>query len=466
MPTRRDFLERSGGLVLLASADVCSVLPARALASSAAALSPSAWLEVTPGDIVRVFVSKSEMGQGIATGFVTIVADELDARLDQVDVVFPVADESFDDPVIHVSITGGSLSAANMYPALRRAGATARAMLIAAAARRWNVDPVRCGAGDGVVTGPDGRKETFGALAADAATMPVPRRVSLKDPKEFRYIGKRVGRVDIPAKVDGSAQFGIDVRLPGMLYATVVHAPVFGARLAHVDESPAKEVPGVRAVFPIAHGVAVVADNTWAAFAGARRLKPAWDDGRSAKLDSDALFEDAERIAAGRKVKVARKRGKPGAHAARVLSASYRGPFLAHAAMEPNNATALVSDGRCTVWAPTQVQSAARNAAAAASGVPVERVEIHTTYLGGAFGRHLHVDNVREVCEIARRMPGVPVKMTATREDDVQHDYYRPMAHSEIRAGLDDGGRLLSLEQTVVLASAMRGSMRRTTFRT
>jgi isoquinoline 1-oxidoreductase beta subunit len=459
MPSRSDFLRASGGLLLVASTNVC-VAAFGETEPDGGPFSPSAWLEVTPSDRVKVFVSKSEMGQGIATGFVTVVADELDARLDQIDVVFPVADESFDDPVYHMSITGGSVSASNMYPPLRRAGATARAMLVATAAQRWGVDAKRCSARAGVVAGPGGETASFGSLASEAAKMRVPRTVDLKDPREFRYIGKHVPRVDIPEKVDGRARFGIDVRLPGMLYATVVHPPVFGAKLARLDDSAARKAPGVRDVFAISSGVAVVAENTWAAFAGARLLQVTWTEVPEAKLDSDTLFSDASRSAGGRNARVARRWGNPSARGARTVSASYRGPFLAHAAMEPTNATALVADGKCTVWAPTQIQSVARNVAAATSGVPVERVELHTTYLGGAFGRHLHAANVREACEIAKRMPGVPVKTTSTREEDIQHDFYRPMAHSEIRGTLDDGGHLIALDQTVAMASSLRGTVR------
>lgn len=459
MPSRSDFLRASGGLFVVASANVCVATFGEA-EPEGGPLSPSAWLEVTPSDRVRVFVSKSEMGQGIATGFVTVVADELDARLDQVDVVFPAADESFDDPVYHMSITGGSVSASNMYPALRRAGATARAMLVATAAQRWSVDPKRCSTRAGVVSGPNGETAPFGSLASEAAKIRVPRTVDLKDPRAFRYIGKHVPRVDVPEKVDGRARFGIDVRVPGMLYATVIHPPVFGARMARIDDAAARKAPGVRDVFAISSGVAVVAENTWAAFAGARQLQVTWTDGPDAKVDSDGLFSDASRSAGGRKVKIARLRGNASVRGARTVSASYRGPFLAHAAMEPTNATALIADGKCTVWAPTQIQSVARNVAAATSGVAVERVELNTTYLGGAFGRHLHADNVREVCEIAKRMPGVPIKMTSTREEDIQHDFYRPMAYSEIRGTLDDGGRLIALDQTVAMASSLRRTMR------
>jgi isoquinoline 1-oxidoreductase beta subunit len=458
--TRFDFLRGSGGLVLLASANACVVAGAAEAGAEVTSFSPSAWLEVTPADRVRVFVSKSEMGQGIATGCVTIVADELDARLDQIDVVFPPADESFDDPVYHMSITGGSTSAKNMYPALRHAGAVAKAMLASAAARRWGVDAARCAVHDGAVAGPDGKTATFGMLAADASRERVPRTVALKDPSAFRYIGKHVPRVDIPEKVDGRARFGIDVRLPGMLYATIVHPPAFGSTLVRLDDSAARKVAGVRDVFAISSGVAVVATNTWAAFSGARQLALTWGDAPDPKLDSHMLYADASQFARGRNTKVAKQTGDPWVRGARTVTASYSGPFLAHAAMEPTNATALIENGTCTVWVPTQIQSVARSVAAATAGVPVERVALHTTYLGGAFGRHLHADNVREACEIAKRLPGVPVKMTSTREEDIQHDFYRPMAHSEIRGTLDDGGRLIALDQTVAMASSMRRAMR------
>ena len=455
MATRTEFLLASGALVVAASATGCSAPPPLGAEAPTGTLSPLAWVRVTPQDRVEILVSKTEMGQGIATGFATIVGDELDARLDQIDVLPAVADERFDDPVLHTALTGGSLSVRNMYPVLRRAGATARAMLISAAAAQWNVPVAQCRAGGGRVSEPGGRSATFGSLASAAAALPVPSNVAFKTAAERTFVGKHVPRFDIPAKVDGSARFGIDTVLPGMRYATVVHPPCFGATFGSVDATDARRIAGVRDVFPIEGGVAVVADTTWHAFAGARALKIVWNE-PAHKVDSRGLFAEAATLAqdAGKR-KTAKRVGDPNVQGATSMRASYQAPFLAHAALEPINATAAVADGRCVVYAPTQVQTAARVLAAKAAGVSIDAVELHTTYVGGGFGRRLHADYVREVAEIARRH-GTPIKMTWTREEDVRHDYYRPMVHSDIRAEFDGAGRPLALEQTVVSASIFR----------
>jgi isoquinoline 1-oxidoreductase beta subunit len=407
---------------------------------------------------VEVLVSKSEMGQGIATGFATVVAEELGARLDQIDVVFPVADESFDDPVAHTLLTGGSFSMHNMYPSLRLAGAAARATLIAAAAQQWGVGADRCTADGGMVRAPGGRSATYGSLAGAAAKLPVPNSVAYKDPAHYTYVGKHLPRLDIPAKVDGSAAFGIDAVLPGMRYATVIHPPCMGAKLGSFDAAAAREVPGVRDVFAITGAVAVVADNTWSAFQGARALTIAWDE-PARKPSSATLAADAAALAADpKRRKTAKSVGDASIRGAKSIAASYTGPFVAHAAMEPMNATASVANGTCVVHAPMQAQSAARAMAAKAAGVSIDAVELHTTYIGGGFGRRLHSDFVREAVEIAKHH-GTPVKLTWTREEDFQHDYYRPMFHSDVRGELDGAGRLIALDQTVVAPSALRISV-------
>lgn len=458
MPTRSNFISTTGALLLVAGAHGCANPHGPDASPTSGTLAPLAWLRVTPRDRVEILVSKSEMGQGVATGFATIVADELDARLDQLDIVFPACDETFDDPVLHTSLTGGSFSIANMYPALRRAGATARAMLLAAAAKKWEVHASLCGVRDGVVTGPGGRSATFGSLASDAAALPVPATVLFKSRAQHTYVGRHVPRLDIPAKVDGSAKFGIDVVVPGMRYATVVHPPSFGASPGTIDDRAARRTAGVRDVFPIEGGIAVVGDTTWSAFSGARALEVGWKQPSHA-IDSEALLAEAAELAndAGKR-RTARRVGDARIRGAKTLQASYTGPFLAHAAMEPMNATAIVAGGRCVVYAPTQVQTAARALAAKAAGVPIDAVEVHTTYLGGGFGRRLHADYVREAVEIAKRH-GTPIKLTWTREEDLQHDYYRPMFHSAIRGELDGAGRLVALEQTIVSPSTFRLAM-------
>jgi isoquinoline 1-oxidoreductase beta subunit len=452
--TRSSFLQTSGALVLAASAAGC----ARPDWTRTANLAPNALVAVTPSDRVVVYVGKSEIGQGVATGFATIVADELDARLDQIDVHFPSADEAYDDPMFHQLITGGSTSIAHTYDALRRAGATARAMLVSAAAQQWNVDPATCTVQDGnVVQTAGGRRARFGDLAARAATLAVPQEPTLKDTAAFRYIGKHVDRFDIPVKVDGSAVFGIDVRLPGMRYATVVHPPAFGAILDHFDASAAKRIRGVLDVFPIASGIAVVGEHTWAAFSGARALNVTWRGG--ATHSSDDLYAEAKALADDRgKHKVAVDIGNTDAAEGTTLSTTYRGPLLPHLAMEPMNATADVRADGVTVWAPTQVQTAARSDAYRASGVSLDLIDLRTTYVGGGFGRRLHSDFVTEAVTISKHI-GAPVKLVWTREEDVQHDYYRPLSLSTIRGTLDTNGKLIALDQTIVSASPVRSGL-------
>jgi isoquinoline 1-oxidoreductase beta subunit len=458
MPTRSAFLAGAGAFVLIATQSGCANPHAAGTLAPPEALSPGPWIRITPSDRLEVLVGKSEMGQGIATGFATVLAEESGARLDQIDIVFPVADEAFDDPVLHTMLTGGSLSIPNVYPSLRRAGASARAMLIAAAAAKWNVSPDACAARDGVVTGPNGMRASFGSLASDAARLAVPTEVVYRDPHEYSFVGKHVPRVDIPSKVDGSSKFGIDTVLPGMAYATVVHPPIFGATFASMDDAAARKLRGVLDVFPIASGVAVVATSTWSAFQGARALKIVWHE-PDRKVDSAGLFAEAASLASDpSRRKTARAVGDVEFVGARTLTATYTGPFLAHAALEPINATAVVSGGKCVVYAPTQVQTASRALAAKAAGVSFDDVELHTTLIGGGFGRRLHGDYVAEAVEIAKHH-GTPVKMTWMREEDTQHDYYRPMFHSDIRAELDAAGSIAALAQTIVSPSTLRISI-------
>ena len=447
---RGDFIKITG------AAGAGLVLGLRAPSAAASgALRPNPWVQILPDGGVTVFLNKSEMGQGVATGLPTILADELDVPLERVRVEFATADPLYNDPVSNDMHTGGSTSVRNMWMPLRRAGATARAMLVAAAARRWGVDATACVTRQGnVLHPPSGRSASYGSLVETAAALPVPQDVRLKDPDAFTQIGKRQTRIDIPSKVDGTAKYGMDVRLPGMVYAAVAKPPVFGGKLRRFDASKAKAVKGVHAVFPISSGVAVVASNTWAAQQGKYALAIAWDDGPLAQLSTAGLFDEAERLAKTPGI-LAKDVGDVEAARGTVIEAVYRGPFLAHAAMEPMNATAWVRDGRCEVWAPTQSQSLARSIAAKAAGLPVDQCTIYTTYLGGGFGRRLQVDYIADAVEVAKKI-GVPVKVVWTREDDMQHDFYRPMSLNAVRGVLDDDGTLVALAHTVVSPSIAR----------
>jgi isoquinoline 1-oxidoreductase beta subunit len=429
---------------------------------SAKEFEPNAWLRIAPDDTVTMMLSKSEMGQGVATGLPTMLADELDAPMEQVRIQFAPPAPQYADVKIGlgpIMITGGSKSIANMWIPLRTAGATARAMLVAAAAKQWGVDPASLRTSDGVVSqeGSD-RRASYGSLVAIAATLPVPANVPLKSPHQFTLIGKTgktAHRIDVPNKVNGKTVFGIDVRVPGMLHAAIARSPVFGGRVTSFDATKAKAVHGVTHVVQVSNGVAVVAKNTYAAFQGQRALKIVWNEGPNAHLNTPALFAAAEELGRARKnERVALLKGTPDHVEGRVFEATYRGPLLAHATMEPQNATAHVHDGVCEVWAPTQAQTAAQQAAAKAAGVPLERVTLHTTFLGGGFGRRLETDFVTEAVEVSKAIRG-PVKVQWSREDDTQHDFYRPMSVNNVRAVLHDG-KVVSLSHQIVQESPSR----------
>lgn len=425
--------------------------PAKVGESSTDAFAPNAWVHIAPDDSVTVVLAKSEMGQGVTTGLPTLVAEELDAAMDRVRIEFALPGPDYPDMG-----TGGSTSVRESWMPLREAGATARAMLVAAAAKQWGVDPQTCRTRASVVYhNPTNRSASYGSLATAAATMPIPAHVPLKSPHDFTLIGTWSQRTDVHSKVNGSAKYGLDVTLPGMQYAVVARAPVFGAHLRHVDASPAKDVPGVLSVVEISTGVAVLAKNTWSAMQGRKALTMTWDDGPNAHLDTVALFAQAQSLAAHHtNERIALLRGDPNDASGTVVEATYRGPFLAHTTMEPMNATADVRDDRCDVWAPTQVQSDAQAAAASASGLPAERCVIHTTLLGGGFGRRLSTDYVAEAVEISKAIKA-PVKVTWTREDDIQHDFYRPMCLNVVR-GVVANGRLSALSHLVVAGSIAR----------
>ena len=459
---RADFIRLTGmlgaGLALAINVPGC----APAADPSAKEFAPNAWVRIAPDDTVTVMLGKSEMGQGVATGLPTMLADELDASLQQVRIEFPPPGPQYADLKMGmgpIMITGGSTSVADMWIPLRTAGATARAMLVAAAAKQWGVDPASLRTSDGVVRHEgSGRRASYGSLVAIAATLPVPANVPLKSRDRFTLIGKSgktAQRIDVPNKVNGKAVFGIDVRVPGMLYAAIARSPVFGGRVKSFDATKAKAVHGVTHVVQVSNGVAVVAKNTYAAFQGQRALKIVWNEGPNAHLNTPALFAAAEELGRTRKnERVALLKGNPDHVEGRVFEATYRGPLLAHATMEPQNATAHVHDGVCEVWAPTQGPTAAQEAAAKAAGVPLERVTLHTTFLGGGFGRRLETDFVTEAVEVSKAIGG-PVKVQWSREDDTQHDFYRPMSVNNVRAVLQDG-KVVSLSHQVVQASLLR----------
>jgi isoquinoline 1-oxidoreductase subunit beta len=458
--SRRDFLVAGvaawGGLVLgfrIGGRPGLGAYAAQAAASNPAAFAPNAFVRIGADGRVTLVMSQVEMGQGVYTSMPMLLAEELEVGLDQVRLEHaPPDDKLYANPLLGDQETGASSSVRAFYEPLRRAGATARTMLVAAAAKQWSVDPSSCRAERGVVTHADsGRTLTYGALAEQAAKLPTPAQVELKDPKDFRLIGTPAKRLDTADKVNGKAQFGIDVRLPGMKIATVTASPVLGGTVAGLDESKAKAIKGVRQVVRLDDAVAVVADHMWAAKQGLSALAIRWDDGPNAHVSTADVVRDLD-AASQKPGVVARKQGDAAAAiagATRKLDAVYQVPFLAHATMEPMNCTVEVRKDGCEVWTGSQILSRAQATAARVTGLPLEKVVVHNHLLGGGFGRRLEYDYVTQAVRIAQQVEG-PVKVVWTREEDMQHDVYRPYYYDRIAAGLDERGRPVAWSHRIV----------------
>lgn len=435
--TRRGFL-RAGAVAGAGLVILFRIPLADAEAEAAAALEPNAWLRVAPDGRVTVWIGRTEMGQGVRTALPMIVAEELDADWKDVGFEQAIPAEKYGDMG-----TGGSTSIREMYAPLRQAGAAAREMLIAAAAAEWKADRAACRAERGAVThAASGRQLGYGALADRAAALPVPKDPPLKDPKSFRLLGTSPARLDGPAKVDGSALFGLDARVPGMLYAVVARCPVFGGKAAGFDAAAARAVPGVRDVVAVSAGLAVVGDSLWAARRGLEALRLTWDEGALAALDSAAMWAKFAELAAAPGA-VAAKRGDGAAalsSAARTIEAVYQAPLVAHATMETRNCTARVTADACEVWVSSQNATGVQETAAKVTGLPKEKVVVHLMYTGGGFGRGHQHDWVVDAVEASKAV-GAPVKVVWTREDDTRHDYYRPPSYNVLRAGLDAAGQ-------------------------
>src|SRR2546425_5442540 len=426
--------------------------------ASAPGFAPNAFIRIAPDGSITLFMPQAEMGQGTHTSMSMLLAEELEVTPEQVRLEHaPPDDKLYANPLFGEQITGASSSIRMFYEPLRRAGATVRAMLIAAAAASWNVHAASCRAREGVVTHtPTGRTLSYGALAAKAATVPVPDKIALKDPKDFTLIGTPAKRPDTPRKVNGTAQYGIDVRLPGMLIATVAASPVLGGKVAGLDDEKAKAVPGVRQIVQLDDAVAVVADHMWAAKQGSAALEIRWEDGPNAKVSTADVVEGLAKASETAGV-TARQDGDPAsrpAGAAKKVQAGYEPPFLAHATMEPMNCTVHVRRDGCEVWTGSQVLSRARAAAAKVTGLPLEKVVVHNHFLGGGFGRRLEVDYVTQAVRIAKQVDA-PVKVVWTREEDVQHDVYRPYYYDRFAAGLDAHGKPVAWSHRIVGPSIM-----------
>jgi isoquinoline 1-oxidoreductase beta subunit len=445
--SRRGFLAAASGLVLGFALPERSKLAAQQVGIPPPNLfappptgKPMSYIHIATDDSVTFWIPKSEMGQGPTTACSQMLAEELECDWSKVRVqVAPVDPSSFGHQT-----TVGSQAIRSTWDPLRRAGAEGREMLISAAAQQWGVDRAQCRAENSfVINTATNARLSYGSLAEAAAKLPVPTNVTLKDAKQYRIIGKPVKRLDTHDKVNGRAQFGIDARIPGMVYAVIERCPVFGGKVASFDATKAKAVPGVKDVVQISRGVAVVADNTWAAMQGRRVLSVQWDEGAGASVSSASIRQMFAQKAKEQGA-VARKEGDAQAGLAKVakkVEAVYEVPFLSHAPMEPMNCTVHVRADGAEVWAPTQSPTTSRAVVAQTLGIAPEKVNLHTLFMGGGFGRRGEgeLDFVAEAAEVAKAM-GVPVKVQWSREDDMQHDYYRPASYVEMAGGVDAAG--------------------------
>jgi len=457
---RRDFLKTTtalgGGLVL------AFYLPETGLAAQEPdAFAPNAFLRIGIDDSVTVIVNKSEMGQGVYTALPMIVAEELDCDWRKVRVEPSPVAPVYNHTVFGAMVTGGSTSVRTEWERLALAGATAREMLVQAAAWTWQADPADLRTKNSLVYHPDGRMLSYGALTEKASKLEVTGEVRLKDPAGYTLIGKPIHRLDSPAKINGTAKFGIDVQLPGMLVAVIARPPVFGATLKKFDDEKARAVAGVKAVTHVPAGVAVVAEGFWPAVKGREALRLEWEEGEGARISTEEMRKDFASLARGSGLPARRQGDVEGAlaKAAQILEVEYEVPYLAHATMEPLNCCVDLREDGCDVYTGTQMQTGDRDAAAAITGLAPEQVRIHTTFLGGGFGRRGNPasDFVVEAVQVAKAV-GKPVKVIRTREDDMRAGYYRPFWYSRITAGLDDKGQLSCWHHTIVGQSIIAGT--------
>ena len=436
---RRGFLRvgagAAGGLL------VSFYLPesSKLAADTAGAAKLNTFIHIAPDDSITFTITKSEMGQGTLTSLTQILAEHLDCDWKNIKTEIPSP-----EPAYGMMGTYGSLSVRTTYNTLLTAGETARGMLLQAAAQKWGVDPKQCRTESGaVIHNVTNERLTYGSLADAASKINGQTNPVLRSPAQFKIIGKSIKRRDTPDKVSGRAMFGIDAKVDGMLYAVVARCPVFGGKVASFDATKAKAVPGVKQVVQISNGVAVLADNTWNAMEGRKALQVTWDEGPNAQQTSTKIiqtFRDLMNMPGA----VARKVGDANAAlagAAKKVEAAYEAPFLSHSPMEPMNCTAHVRPDGCDIWVATQIQTAAQQTAAQITKLPNDKIKVHTMFLGGGFGRRGGADFVAEAVETSKAA-GVPVKLTWSREDDMQHDLYRPASYVKFAGGLDSNGNL------------------------
>jgi isoquinoline 1-oxidoreductase beta subunit len=417
---------------------------------------PNAFIRIDHAGKTTLVMPQVEMGQGVYTAIPMLIAEELDADFGAIALEnAPPSDKLYANPLFGIQATGNSNSIRAFWKPLREAGAAARLMLIEAAARQWQVDPLTCSTSNGAVShAPSGRTLAYGDLVEAANALPVPKNPTLKEPKDFKLIGKSVKRLDTPDKTDGKVVYGIDAMLPGMQFAAIAQCPVFGGKVGQVDDSAAKKLPGVRQIVVLDDLVAVVGDHTWAAKKGLDALVIVWDEGANATLNSSAIW-DQLRAASKKDGVVAKSVGDVGKGLAQGdrFDADYELPFLAHAPMEPVNCTVHLTDEACEVWTGTQAMTRIQRFAAEAAGLPIDKVIIHNHLLGGGFGRRLEADMVAAAVRIGKHVAG-PVKVFWTREEDIRHDIYRPVYRDVISATLS-GGRIVAWKYRVSGSSVM-----------
>lgn len=486
--TRREFLgttiQASGAFIIgcLISGKI-QILEAKAQEPAETKKLPlDAWVKIAPDNKVTIVCSQAEMGQGIMSTLPAVLAEELGADWDHVHLETSGANVAYRNPRINFQFTGNSESTMSFFELMRQVGASAREMLVAAAADKWHVDPSSCYAEKGmIIHRKSGRKLPFGALAETAKNKPIPANPPLKPPKDWTLLGKPLPRVDNPAKVDGSAIFGLDFKLPGMLYAAVHNCPVLGGKLASIDRSSVEGLPGFVDVVAVPGGVVVVGGTYWQARTALEALRVTWEDGEGARFSTDTIMEQYRQAMAGQDWLLVREVGnadmiqhsypnvrlaaapdkadKVPARAvdsyANLYSGEFESQFLAHAPMEPMNATASVTADGCEIWAPTQGQELAQLMVAQFLGIPKEKVAVNRTFLGGGFGRRLIADFVLQAVAASKAV-GKPVKVVWSREEDTQHDVYRPAVRNRITVGLDSDGKIAAVSHQLVSPSILQ----------
>ena len=417
---------------------------------------PNVWVHIADDNSITLLSHMSEMGQGVHTALPMLIAEELNVDVNNVKVTTAPANPAYINGLLGAQITGGSTSIRDAWEKLRVGGAQVRTMLVEAAASKWGVDASTLTANNGVVSG-GGKSATYGELASAAAALPVPKDVKIKDPSQFRVVGKPMNRLDTPAKVNGSAEFGIDAKVPGMVYASIEQTPVIGGKPVSFDATKAKTMPGVIDVVQIADGVAVVADTYWHAFNARKKgLKVTFDDGAGAGISSAGMWAAIK--GAEKDIKAIKIRPDVGdaagaiAGAAKVIKASYTTPLMAHQPLEPMNMIADVKGDKCELTGPTQFQQGAQGTAAAVLGIKPENVSVRTTYLGGGFGRRIELDFISQAVQVSKAV-GRPVKVLWSREDDMKHDFYRPAGLNRLEAGLDESGNIVGVKFQVTSQS-------------